>query len=219
MFTGIIEDIGTLQDIRATGEVRRIKIGCDTLPLTEVRIGDSISVNGACLTVVSKKDRIFEADISPETLQKTTFGHMKTSMPVNLERALMATGRLDGHIVQGHVDGVATIIKHQKIGSVYLLEFEVPSFLSDGMVEKGSVAVDGISLTINDCADGFFSVSIIPLTAKKTTLGQKKVGDKVHIETDMIGKYLRKSMENRTGSDAPTKTELDVDFLVKTGFI
>ena len=221
MFTGIIEDIGTISELRAEGDVRRIKIRCNTLPLGEVEIGDSINVNGVCLTVVAKKEGVFEADLSPETFQRTTFGFLKTGMPVNLERALIAIGRLDGHIVQGHVDGMATILKHQKMGAVYLLEFEVPSFLSEGMVGKGSVAVDGISLTINECKDGFFSVSIIPLTAKETTLGQKRVGDRVNIETDMIGKYVQKSVANRfvnPNEEAP-KTKLDVAFLLKTGFI
>jgi len=219
MFTGIIEDLGTITEFRPTGESRRIEIQTTKLPLKEVQIGDSVSANGACLTVVAIRKNSFEADISLETLQKTTFKDIKTGVRVNLERALLASSRLNGHMVSGHVDGIGQISSIQKKGNILLIDIEAPSFLCDTMIQKGSVAVDGISLTINECDNSSFSVSIIPHTAKETTLSLKKNGDWINIETDLVGKYIFKFISQQKEMPGVRHAAINKDFLIKTGFI
>ncbi len=220
MFTGIIEGLGTISAIRPSGEGRRLAVRAD-FPLTGTKIGDSIAVNGACLTVVALSGARFEADVSPETIEKTTFKTLGTGARVNIERALSLSGRLDGHLVSGHIDGTGQIRGIHKKSNAMIMEFAVPESLSRYMIPKGSVAVDGISLTINSCYDDGFEVSIIPHTAQATTLGVKSVGDPVNIETDMIGKYVEKFLSFRTAdaSEKQNKKPLDMEFLLKTGFI
>ncbi len=190
--------------------------------LDGTKIGDSIAVNGACLTVVSLSGKRFEVDVSPETLDKTTLKDTTIGTRVNIERSLRLTDRLDGHLVSGHIDGTGTMARKTRQENAVIIGFSIPAGLADDMIPKGSVAVDGISLTINACdADGF-EVSIIPHTAQVTTLGIKKIGDPVNIETDMIGKYVKKFLENQ-GKDGDRKpargTGVDMAFLSKTGFI
>jgi len=160
-------------------------------------------------------------DVSPETIEKTTLKHVKTGTRVNIERALSVSGRLDGHLVSGHIDGTGQIRHINKKSNAILIGFSVPEALSRYMIPKGSVAVDGISLTINQCDRASFEVSIIPHTAGVTTIGLKKIGDPVNIETDMIGKYVEKFLSNRQGRDSQKhdKKSLDMEFLLKTGFI
>ena len=184
-------------------------------------IGDSIAVNGACLTAVSLQGSRFSVDVSPETLSKTTFETVKIGERVNLERALRLSGRLDGHLVSGHIDGLGTITGKQKQGNAVVVTCAVPEALSRYMIPKGSVAIDGISLTINSCEKQSFSVSVIPHTAKLTTIGLKAAGDTVNIETDMLGKYVEKFL-SRQGSESGKKhapESLDMQYLVKTGFL
>jgi riboflavin synthase len=220
MFTGIIEGLGTITSIRPSGEGRRLAITAD-FALTGTKIGDSIAVSGACLTAVTLSGARFEVDVSPETIEKTTLKHVKTGTRVNIERALSVSGRLDGHLVSGHIDGTGQIRHINKKSNAILIGFSVPEALSRYMIPKGSVAVDGISLTINQCDRASFEVSIIPHTAGVTTIGLKKIGDPVNIETDMIGKYVEKFLSNYKSrhSDKENKKPLDMDFLLKTGFI
>ncbi len=221
MFTGIIEGLGTILQIRAAQGGAHFTIEAD-FALDQTKIGDSIAVCGACLTVVSLDGKRFQTDVSPETLSKTTFRSAKTGDRVNLERALRFSDRLDGHLVSGHIDGMGMIKSRKTIGNAIIFGIEVPPSLSRYMIQKGSVSVDGVSLTINRCDINGFDISIIPHTAKLTTIGFKKIGDPVNIETDMIGKYVERFiMERSTGGNKKQTGQLSVDmqFLEKTGFI
>jgi riboflavin synthase len=222
MFTGIIEGQGTIIEIRPEGQGKRFGLNADFV-LDQTKIGDSISVNGVCLTVVKIHDQGFQVDVSPETLARTTFGKAKIGNRVNLERALRLSERIDGHLVSGHIDGMGTIKQKQNKGNAVMVTIGVPESFSRYMIKKGSIAVDGISLTINNCDRNSFDVSIIPHTAKLTTITHCQVGDPVNIEMDMIGKYVErfvtetqshhKDKENQTGRS------IDKQFLAKTGFI
>jgi riboflavin synthase len=221
MFTGIIEGLGTVSAMASSGAGRRLAVESD-FALDQTKIGDSISVSGACLTVVKLDAKRFEVDISPETLAKTTFGNIRIGDRVNLERALRLSDRLDGHLVSGHIDGVGTILHREQIGNAILVTIGASKETTRYMIAKGSVAVDGISLTINSSTDNEFGASIIPHTAKTTTIGVKRIGDPVNIETDMIGKYVERFL-SQPGSgkskDLPEKSGIDMDFLAKTGFV
>jgi len=211
MFTGLIKELGTVESINlsSTGATLKIKA-----PVTsnEAVIGDSICVNGVCLTVVeiSKDEIVFE--LSHETLKATNLGGLKKGSPVNLEPSLKATDPLGGHIVTGHVDGVGQIVAKRQIGQNWEITIKVSKTLADYMVEKGSVAVDGISLTIVEVGIDTFKVVIIPHTAKVTTIGKKNVGDTVNIETDIIGKYVARFLSNKQSSSL-------LDKLKEGGFI
>lgn len=220
MFTGIIEGLGTIREIRPEGQGKRMTVDADFF-LEQTRIGDSICVSGACLTAVMIDDRRFTVDISPETLEKTTFKSARIGDRVNLERALRLSDRIDGHLVSGHIDGMGTVILKQNMGNAIIVSFKVPEFISHYMIQKGSVAVDGISLTINHCGDDSFDVSIIPHSAKMTTIGFKRAGDLVNIETDMIGKYVERFVGGKRYDDKKkeTKSALDMEFLAKSGFV
>ncbi len=221
MFTGIIEGLGVISAIRPAGQGRKMTIEAD-FELDQTKIGDSICVSGACLTAVKIDGRHFEVDISPETLQLTTFGQAKVGQRVNIERALKLSDRIDGHLVSGHIDGVGNIRQRETLGNAIIVTIKVPESLTRYMIKKGSVAVDGISLTINACDTGRFSVSIIPHTAKLTTIGFKDKGDPVNIEADMLGKYVEKFVNARSGRDdamAEKTPGIDEAYLIKTGFI
>ena len=220
MFTGIIEGFGTIRQIRSEGQGKRMTVDADFF-LEQTMIGDSICVSGACLTVVAIDVNRFTVDISPETHAKTTFGNAKIGDRVNLERALRLSDRIDGHLVSGHIDGIGTVTLKQNIGNAIIVSFKVPEVISHYMIQKGSVAVDGISLTINNCGHDSFDVSIIPHTAKLTTIGFKKAGDLVNIETDMIGKYVERFVGGKRHDEKKkgTGSSLDMEFLVKSGFV
>lgn len=221
MFTGIIEGLGTLSAIRSAGRGKRLTIDAD-YELKQTKIGDSIAVNGACLTVVKINLKRFEVDLSPETLEVSTFERAKRGDRLNLERAMRLSDRIDGHLVMGHVDGVGVIKERKNVGNAVMVAIGVPEALSRYMIHKGSIAIDGISLTINTCEPKQITVSIIPHTAEKTTIGMKRNGDPVNIETDMIGKYVERFIQ--TGSVAGGKktnasSGIDVEFLAKSGFL
>lgn len=219
MFTGIIEGLGTITGIHARGPGRRVAIDAD-FDLAGSRIGDSIAVNGACMTAVHLDGRRFEVDVSPESVSRTLLGRARIGERVNLERALRLSDRLDGHLVSGHVDGTGVIAGRAPHANAVIVTVTVPETLTEWMIPKGSVAVDGISLTINDLGPDRFTVSIIPHTAKLTTIGIKAVGDAVNIETDLIGKYVKRFVTGGTGSGQKTGAAvLDLDFLQKTGFL
>ncbi|HSL62103.1 MAG TPA: riboflavin synthase [Desulfotignum sp.] len=219
MFTGIIENLGTIERIIPQGEGKILHIGCG-LDLTHTRIGDSIAVNGACLTAVSLGKHAFSVDMAPETVARTTFKTAVPGMRVNIERAMQLTSRIDGHLVSGHIDGTGTISRMEKKSNAILWTIRVAPRLAEEMIEKGSVAVDGISLTINQCTDTEFSVSIIPHTAKHTTIGIKQTGDRVNIETDMIGKYVRKFLTRNADAGTGTdRTGVTMALLARNGFL
>lgn len=220
MFTGIIENLGTIQGIKSAGEGKVLHIGTD-LCLSETRIGDSIAVNGACLTAVRLGKNHFSVDVAPETVNRTT---LKTAGPgtrVNIERAMKLSARLDGHLVSGHIDGTGTIRSITKKSNALILEVGVDPELARDMIEKGSVAVDGISLTINRCWDAGFEFSIIPHTAAATTIGFKKIGDRVNIETDMLGKYVRKILAGKGARPQaePKNQGVSLEMLARNGFL
>ncbi|PKN30153.1 MAG: riboflavin synthase [Deltaproteobacteria bacterium HGW-Deltaproteobacteria-21] len=218
MFTGLIEGKGRVREInRAQGEIR-----LTILPLFEMidcRLGESISVNGVCLTVSSLKQGAFTADVSGETLSRSTLGRLKQDEVVNLERALRITDRLGGHLVSGHVDGIGKILKKEQVGGSTRLEIGLEPAVARYTIEKGSIAVDGISLTINRCHEKGFEVNIIPQTAGETNILGKKVGDLVNIETDLIGKYVEKFLLNAKDTKRRRESStIDMDLLNRHGF-
>lgn len=221
MFTGIIEGLGTVTAMQAYGRGRRFTFEAD-FTLHEVKIGDSIAVNGACLTVIAVQDNRFSADLSPETLSKSVFGASRIGERVNLERAMRLDSRLDGHLVSGHIDGVGQISRKRNMSNAILISIAVSHALSRYMIAKGSVAVDGVSLTINERRTDGFDVSIIPHTAKITTLTHKKVGDRVNIETDLIGKYVERFVSpdsNSQGRESDSSKGVGRELLARSGFI
>ena len=221
MFTGIIEGLGTIGAIRPAGQGKRLTIEAD-YALDQTKIGDSISVNGACLTVVKISGSTFDVDLSPETLATSTFDKAKQGDRLNLERAMRLSDRIDGHLVLGHVDGIGIIEQQEKLGNTIGITISVSEALSRYMIHKGSVAVDGISLTINSVASKSFTVSVIPHTARITTVGMKQKGDLVNIETDMIGKYVERFLRGEPmpgGEKKAASHGIDMDFLAKSGFL
>ena len=221
MFTGLIEGLGTIRSVRSTGRGCRLMVTAD-FSLETTRVGDSIAVSGACLTAVAVSGKRFEVDVSPETLRTTTLGSAKVGERVNLERSLRLSDRIDGHLVAGHVDATGVIKDRQAAGNATVVAIGIPSSLSRYLIKKGSVAVDGISLTVNECSDTGFTVTIIPWTAQETTIGFKKIGESVNIETDMIGKYVEKFLAGRaetaTGK-VKAGSGVDMELLAKTGFL
>jgi riboflavin synthase len=196
MFTGIVEATGRVARVDPAGTGRRLRI--DTALGAELRAGDSIAVNGVCLTVVACDATGFAADISPETVRVTTLGDRAPGEPVNLERPLRADARLGGHFVLGHVDGVGRVAALRPDGEGYWLELDVPEPLEPYMISKGSIAVDGISLTIASLDTGRVGVAIVPFTHAHTTLGSARVGDRVNLEADVLGKYVARLLDERS---------------------
>lgn len=209
MFTGIIEEIGTILHLTDN----KITIQADIV-LSDIVLGASIAVNGVCLTVVARGNNSFSAQISPETRIKTTLSKLCVQQKVNLERAMPVNGRFGGHIVLGHVDGIGTVNRIVEQGQFSLWYFEIPQSLNRYIVPKGSIAVDGISLTVVDITDDIFSTAIIPSTQKNTNLQFLKVGDKVNLETDIIGKYIERLVGPYT-----QKTKISKSFLQEHGFL
>ena len=197
MFTGIIEEVGTLQGKQHRGDVITIKIGCKKV-LENTKIGDSIASNGVCLTVTKMDNHGFWADLTPESLKRSTFATATTGNFINLERAMLANSRLDGHIVSGHVDTMTTLLSLQKFQNSYVLTFALPKEYQKLVVDKGSIAINGISLTVTNVTMNSLSVSVIPHTFEITNLHQLKEGNRVNIEFDQLGKYILKDREQST---------------------
>ena len=212
MFTGIIEEIGTVRRIEHGAKGARLTIQAKTV-LEDTRIGDSIATNGVCLTVVSMTDDSFSADVMAESLRRSSLGTLQGGSPVNLERAMAANGRFGGHIVSGHIDGTGTIASQKREDNAVWVKIKTPAPLLRYIVEKGSIAIDGVSLTVAAVTDTDFSVSIIPHTGTQTILLGKKPGDPVNLECDVIGKYVEKLT-------APHKTGgISTNFLAENGFL
>jgi riboflavin synthase len=191
VFTGIIEDLGSIESVKPLEAGSRMKIAT-ALPTAEFAMGESICCNGACLTVVEIADKTFAIDVSAESLRRTTLADLSPGDPVNLERSIRLQDRLGGHLVSGHVDGTGRVESIRPEGESAIYRFAVPEALTPLLVEKGSVAVDGISLTCFNCDGGGFDVAVIPHTTSVTTLGVRKPGDGVNIENDLLGKYVER---------------------------
>lgn len=196
MFTGIVEELGHVVRVDALGDSVRMTIS-GPLVVSDASIGDSIAVNGVCLTVTTKTDTEFTADVMQESLNRTTLGHLAENSPVNLERPVTLATRLGGHMVQGHVDGVGTVTGRQLSDNWEVVTIKPPVDLLKYIVEKGSITVDGTSLTIASVNDAEFTVSLIPETLAKTTLGIRQAGDEVNLEVDVMAKYVEKLMGAR----------------------
>ena len=212
MFTGIIEEVGTVRRIERGAKGARLTIGAKTV-LEDTRIGDSIATNGVCLTVVSMTGDSFSADVMAESLRRSSLGTLQGGSPVNLERAMAANGRFGGHIVSGHIDGTGTIASQKREDNAVWVKVKAPAPLLRYIVEKGSIAIDGVSLTVAAVTETDFSVSIIPHTGAQTILLGKKPGEPVNLECDVIGKYVEKLIQpHKTGG-------ISTDFLAANGFI
>ena len=215
MFTGIIEELGTVMKLDQQGVSAKITIEADKV-LEKTKLGGSIAVNGVCLTVTDLGKNSFCADVMAETLRRSSLGVLKKGSKVNLERAMAADGRFGGHMVSGHIDGTGEIAKISPEGTAVWYTIQAPQNILDGIVEKGSIAIDGISLTVADVSDRDFSVSIIPHTGANTTLSLKKQGNIVNLENDVVGKYVQKFLVNKQEKPESKVTE---EFLGKYGFL
>jgi riboflavin synthase len=214
MFTGIVEGTGTVKRVERRGGGLRLWVDA-SFDISDLNIGDSISLNGCCLTVVERDGRMFSADVSDETLKSTTISTLKEGSYVNLERALAINGRLGGHIVLGHVDGIGKVVEVKRDGETLLLKVEIPKELSRYVVKKGSIALDGISLTINETSSNILSFKIIPHTLKNTTLAKKRDGDLLNLEVDILGKYVEKLM---AGGETMPSSHITEELLKEYGF-
>lgn len=215
MFTGIVEELGTVRRVLPGARAGQIVIGASTV-LEGTRIGDSIAVNGVCLTVVALGSDEFTADVMPETLRKSSLGQLKSGDAVDLERAMAADGRFGGHIVSGHIDGTGRIKRVQPEENAVVVEIEAPKEVLDLVVEKGSIAIDGISLTVASLTKTTLSVSLIPHTAAQTVLLKKRAGDVVNLENDIVGKYVQKLLAN--GAAGQPESSLTLEYLQECGF-
>ena len=225
IFTGIVEETGKIESVANGNKSAIITIIADKV-LKGTKIGDSIAVNGVCLTVTSISGNKFTADVMAETIRRSSLGTLKHGSKVNLERAMAADGRFGGHIVSGHIDGTGVIRSLEREDNAVWVEIETPDKLLKYIVEKGSIAIDGISLTVAKLTDDSFSVSVIPHTGEETTLLAKKPGDIVNLENDIVGKYVERLMNFNTSQKKPfdnktatsTKSNITMDFLTENGF-
>ena len=219
MFTGLVEELGVVRGISRGADSARIHIDARKI-LEDMKTGDSIAVNGVCLTSVEFDRNYFVADVMAETLAKTNLAVLKSGDRVNLERALRLGDRLGGHMVSGHIDGVGTITRRERHDIATLITVSAPPGLMRYIIKKGSVSIDGTSLTVVDFSETYFQVSLIPHTAHMTTLGYKKVGDTVNLEGDLVGKYIEKLLNVReNGKTEGSGGAITLDFLAEKGFM
>ncbi len=216
MFTGIVEELGKIMSVKKGAESCQLEISASKV-LENTKIGDSIAVNGICLTVTSLSASSFSADVMAETLRRTSLSSLKSGSFVNLERAMLADGRFGGHIVSGHIDGTGIIKEFKNEDNAVWVTVNADMNILKYIVEKGSVAIDGISLTVADVSNSFFKVSIIPHTQNETTLLMKKTGDKVNLECDVIAKYVEKMLYTR--DSISNKKGITMDLLYENGFM
>ncbi|MGG5573702.1 riboflavin synthase [Vibrio diazotrophicus] len=217
MFTGIVEAVGQLTAITPKGEDVTITVNVGKLDMSDVKLGDSIATNGVCLTVVDFNDTSYSADLSLETLKKSGFADYKAGDKVNLEKAMLPTTRFGGHIVSGHVDGVGEIVERNIVGRAIEFWVELPEELNKYVAEKGSITVDGISLTVNDLRKNAFKLTIVPHTTLETTIDSFQVGRKVNLEVDVLARYLERLLQGREQAKQP-ESRLTMEFLQQNGF-
>ena len=218
MFTGIIQAIGTIAALEPKGEDVRLHVQTGKLDLGDVQLGDSIAVNGVCLTAVELPGDGFWADVSAETLARTTFKQIKTGLAVNLEKALTPNTRLGGHLVSGHVDGIGEVTQRYNDGRSIRFHIKAPAELAKYIAEKGSICVDGISLTVNSVAGAEFTLNIVPHTLQETTMGDMKTGDSVNLEVDIIARYLERLLLGDKAAE-PDAKGISQELLAEHGFM
>ncbi|WP_282002028.1 riboflavin synthase [Veillonella denticariosi] len=218
MFTGIIEEIGRVENIKKGPKSLAITIRGKKI-FDDLKIGDSVAVNGVCLTATTIGNDVFTADVMPESIKMTTFTNLKVHQPVNLERAMPASGRFGGHIVAGHVDGTGRIINREQTDNAVIFTIDAPTSVMDYVIYKGSITINGISLTIMRRTDSSFSVSIIPHTLSETVLGTAHIGTEVNLETDIAGRYIRHFMNVGVESTENKEEKSMHSLLVENGFI
>jgi riboflavin synthase len=218
MFTGLIEELGIVRRINSSGSGSGLVINANKV-LSDLKVGDSIAVSGPCLTVTAFDRDSFTAWVMPETLEKTNLLSLSAGHSVNLERAMALGSRLGGHMVSGHIDAVVKLTERKKQGDAVLLSFDAPGHLLRYIVPKGSVALDGVSLTVIDVGETGFSVGMIPHTASQTTLGQKKSGSLINLEIDLIAKYVEKMLMPRLESGDAEKKSISMSFLQEKGYL
>ena len=219
MFTGIIEAVGTVETKQAKAGDLKVKIATGQLDLSDVKLGDSIAVNGVCLTVIELASDGFSADISNETVNYTRWSEIAIGERVNLEKAMMPTSRLGGHIVSGHVDGIAQVIDRQEDARSIRFKVAAPDSLARYIAHKGSITIDGVSLTVNAVNGSIFELNIVPHTAKETTLYGFQAGKKVHIEVDVIARYLERLISGQKDDVQSNKSTVSEGFLAEHGFV
>ena len=212
MFTGIIAAIGKIEAVQATGGDLRLQVSTLQLDLSDVKVGDSVAVNGVCLTVVDINSETLSFDVSRESLDRTSLGSVQTGSEVNLEKALAVGDRLGGHFVSGHVDGLGSVTTRQESARSVQFRFEVPAGLERYIAEKGSICIDGVSLTVNNVADNWFEVNIIPHTMQETMMSNYRIGTKVNLEVDLIARYLERLLPQQD-------TGITHETLLKNGFL
>ncbi|GEA49319.1 riboflavin synthase subunit alpha [Vibrio inusitatus NBRC 102082] len=217
MFTGIVEAVGTLASITNQGEDISITVETGSLDMSDVKLGDSIATNGICLTVVRFDHRSFTADLSVETLSKTGFSQYQAGDRVNLEKAMLPTTRFGGHIVSGHVDGVGTIVERIPVGRAVEYWVEIPSDLERYVAQKGSITVDGISLTVNDLRKNGFKLTIVPHTSEQTIIDEFEVGRRVNLEVDVLARYMERLLGIGSNQQQGSST-ITMEFLQQNGF-
>jgi riboflavin synthase len=220
MFTGIIEAVGTIKAFNFNAQGARLVIANNNLDMNDVKLGDSIATNGICLTVVDFDQHSYSADVSNETLNRTGFAHYKVGMQVNLEKAMLASTRFGGHMVSGHVDGISEVLSILNNGNSFEYWLSMPADLAHYIAEKGSVTVDGTSLTVNALSDGKFRLTIVPHTVKETVFAHYQVGTKVNLEVDLIARYLERLLTKEGNTEAyMPKSNVTETLLQKSGFI
>lgn len=218
MFTGIVEEMGAVKVLQKSLAGARLSILASVV-LEDLEVGDSVSANGVCLTVVERGEREFSVEVSPETLRMTTLGELAPGMPVNLERAMRLNERIGGHLVSGHVEAIGAVRDRRQDGNAIVLTIEAPREVLRYCIPKGSITVDGISMTLNAVTDRTFSLAMIPHTATVTTLGLKKTGDRVNLEADLIAKYVERLLQDRGQLPPPAFPVINREYLEKRGLI
>ncbi|MGJ8680871.1 riboflavin synthase [Paraglaciecola sp.] len=222
MFTGIIEDVGVIDSLTPSGEDIRLSIKTNKLDMSDVKLGDSIANNGVCLTVVAMSSSGFSADVSHETIKRTGFASYQAGSKVNLEKAMQANGRLGGHIVSGHVDGVGEVLSISNVGRYVEIWVKAPDELAKYLAEKGSITVDGVSLTVNQVNGAKLLLTLIPHSLQETIIGLYKVGTKVNLEVDVIARYLERLIlgdKAAQSNDNKPTSDISMAFLAENGYL
>ena len=219
MFTGIIQAVGDIRAMQATGGDMRLTVDTGKLDMEDVALGDSIATNGVCLTVVEFSRGHFVADLSGETLRRSGFAHYRVGQPVNLEKAMLASTRFGGHIVSGHVDGVGEVLSVAADARAWNIWIKAPDELARYIAEKGSITVDGVSLTVNAVEGARFKLTLVPHTIRETNIGTYQPGVKVNLEVDLVARYLERLLLGDKAADAGHKSTLDMAFLAKHGYL